>query len=280
MLFFDYKKIFNKHKDEEAFVCAHGPSLKKYTSYIEERQKIGSIRISVNDWWNFFSINPQYCCLANSELTIEKYINKINMEDVNFIYADSIDMTGRKRIIDSKLEVFGYDQRHFKNEDCTKIIENYLNSEDKNDFQLYGNNREMWLDGRSSLKDGFAGFNRFGHCCSQKIKNRPTVQEYLQKISGTDKHYSTGDTVIFHAISFAIIMGCNPIYITGMDLNYKLGYSDGSSSPYQDDEWRKYKINTINDLKILNESAKNRNIELINLTENPWYGDIIKIGEI
>ena len=41
--------------------------------------------------------------------------------------------------------------------------------------------------------------------------DRLTIQEYLQEISGCDQHYSTGDTVAFHAIAFAIIMGCNPI---------------------------------------------------------------------
>lgn len=280
MLLFDYKQILDKQKGKEAFVCAHGPSLKKYTNIIEQRQSSGSIRISVNDWWNFFSNNPQFCCLANSEMTIEKIFQRNNIEDVNFFYADSVDMSGRKKIIDSKLNVFGYDQRHFKNENCIEIIQNYLNFEDKANFLMYGNNKEMWLEGRSSIEAGCAGFDRFGNCCSQKIKNRPTLQEYLQKITGTEKHYSTADTVIFHAISFGIIMNCNPIYIAGMDLNYKLGYSNDSRSPYLDDEWNKFKNNTINDLEILSQSAKNRGIKIINLTQNPWYKDIFEIGEL
>lgn len=280
MLILDYKQILDKHTNKEAYVCAHGPSLKQYSDHIENKQKEGSIRISANDWWNFFSINPQYCCLANSELTIEKYINKNNVNDVNFFYADSVDSTNRKKIIDSKINVFGYDQRHFKNHNCTEIIKNYLDFDDKNNFLLYGNNKEMWLDGRATIEVGFAGFDRFGHCCSQKIKNRPTVQEYLQKISNTEKHYSSADTVILHAISFAIIMNCNPIYIVGMDLNYKLNYSNGTKSPYLEDEWNKFKINTINDLEILNQSAKNRGIKIINLTKNPWYGNIIEQGEL
>ena len=138
----------------------------------------------------------------------------------------------------------------------------------------------MWLEERSSPEVGFSGFNQFGYCCGQKINNRPTVQEYLQKISKTDQHYSTGDTVAFHAISFAIILGLNPIYICGMDLNYKLGYANGNNSPYEEDEWNKFKNNTLNDLDILNQSAINRGIKIINLNKNPWYGDKFEIGEI
>jgi hypothetical protein len=197
-----------------------------------------------------------------------------------FFYADSVDGTGRKKIIDSKLNVFGYDQRHFKNKDCKLIIEDYLSFKDKSNFLEYGNNNIMWHDGRDAPEVGFAGFNQFGYCCTQKITNRPTVQEYLQKISKTKQHYSTGDTVALHAISFAIILGLNPIYVCGLDLNYKLGYANGNSCPYQDDEWNKFKNNTLNDLNILNESAANREIKIINLTQNPWYGNIFEIGEI
>lgn len=280
MLTLDYKKILDKNKGIPGFVCAHGPSLKKYVDIIQQKQKDGWVRISVNDWWNFFKTSPEYCCLANSEMTLEKFINRQDVNDTILFYADSVDHTGRKKIIDSKLNVFGYDQRHFKNHDCQTIINNYLSCENKNNYLEYGKNKFMWLDGRDSLEVGFAGFDRFGYCCSQKINNRITVQEYLQKISNTESHYSTGDTVSLHAIAFAIILGLNPIYVCGLDLNYKLGYSNGVPAPYLDDEWNKFKKNTLNDLLILNESAKSRDIKIINLTENPWYGEQFETGEI
>lgn len=279
MLILDYKQILDKHKNREAFVCAHGPSLRKYTDVIEKKQKDGSIRISVNNWSSFFTTPPEYCCIANAEYTIKEYINYSSLKETTFFYADSADMTSRKEVIESELSFFGYDQRHFKNNDCRKILSNYDASNNKNNFIDYGNNIEMWLDNRLSEYE-WAGFDRHGRCCHQIIKNRPTVQEYLQKISNTNKHYSTGDTVTFHAISFAIIMGCNPIYVAGLDLDYSLGYSNGDLCPYVEDEWHKFKRNTFNDLKILNDSAKNRKIKLINLTENPWYGNIIECEKL
>ena len=46
-----------------------------------------------------------------------------------------------------------------------------------------------------------------------KNKITPTIQEALQKAGKHISHYSTADTVAFHAIAFAILMGCNPIYL-------------------------------------------------------------------
>ena len=103
------------------------------------------------------------------------------------------------------------------------------------------------------------------------INNRLTIQEQLQETSQSVEHYSPGDTVILHAIAFAIIMGCNPIYVGGMDLDYSGGYVGGHPSP-DDDVWQKQHENLRNDLRILNESAKNRNIKIINMKENAWYG--------
>tara|TARA_R110000787_G_scaffold240925_3_gene347129 strand:- start:747 stop:1733 length:987 start_codon:yes stop_codon:yes gene_type:complete len=107
---------------------------------------------------------------------------------------------------------------------------------------------------------------------------RLTIQENLQKISGHESHYSPGDTVILHAIAAAIIMGCNPIYITGMDLDYSIGYANGTRPP-NDNGWQKENVNLINDLKILEESAKKRNIRIINLKKDAWYG-VFELGEI
>ena len=102
------------------------------------------------------------------------------------------------------------------------------------------------------------------------INDRLTIQEQLQKVSQYTEHYSPGDSVILHAIAFAIIMGCNPIYIAGMDLDYSVGYADGKGAS-TNDGWKREQSNLINDLRILNESAKKRNIEIINLKPEAWY---------
>ena len=81
-------------------------------------------------------------------------------------------------------------------------------------------------------------------------------------------------------IAFAIIMGCNPIYVTGADLDYHKGYADESrhvpSLGYKLDGVRE---NLLNDLRIIAESAKKKNIKIINLNKDSWY-NVFEIGEI
>tara|TARA_R110000824_G_scaffold56794_2_gene155094 strand:- start:25429 stop:26475 length:1047 start_codon:yes stop_codon:yes gene_type:complete len=113
--------------------------------------------------------------------------------------------------------------------------------------------------------------------------DRLTIQETLQQLSGHDSHYSTGDTVAVHAIAFAIIMKCNPIYISGLDLDYSLGYSDGSPAPFSapgkiNDDWERLDKNMINDLQILVDSAKKMGIEVINLNPEAWYNKRVSIN--
>jgi hypothetical protein len=84
--------------------------------------------------------------------------------------------------------------------------------------------------------------------------------------------------VALHAIAFAIIMGCNPIYIAGMDLNYRKGYASNEASteryvsPGAIGHWELLRDNLKNDLTILKKSAINRDIKIINLLNNSWYG--------
>ena len=59
-----------------------------------------------------------------------------------------------------------------------------------------------------------------------------------------------------------------------IDLDYEKGYAnrDAQINWSHLDIWVKYKENLLNDLNILNESAKNKDIEIINLIEDAWYG--------
>ena len=68
------------------------------------------------------------------------------------------------------------------------------------------------------------------------------------------------------------------IYLAGMDLDYSLGSADGSQG-HSDNSWNHLSKNLVNDLYILNESAKLRNTEIVNLKKNAWYGQF-KQGEI
>ena len=149
------------------------------------------------------------------------------------------------------------------------------------DFTRFGNNGVMWDERwpysgqcwavRWQYHDNQWKPYGFLPCTKIGDSSVKTVQEVLQRVSGFDCHYSTGDTGILHAIAFAILMGCDPIYITGMDLDYTAGYANGQNAPRNDD-WQRYSKNLINDLRILNESARMRGIEIINLQKDAWYG--------
>ena len=113
---------------------------------------------------------------------------------------------------------------------------------------------------------------------------RTTLQEYLQNLTGASQHYSTGDTVSMHAIAFAIIMGCNPIYISGLDLDYNKGYANSDKDDWKakaqgPNAWTPVRENLQNDIRVLSESAKKRGIEIINLNPDPWY-DSFEVGKL
>ena len=59
------KNIKNKHKGEACVVAAHGPSLDGVKSKIEELQKKDKLlRISVNEWFDFFEQKPDYWAIS------------------------------------------------------------------------------------------------------------------------------------------------------------------------------------------------------------------------
>jgi hypothetical protein len=283
----EIKDIINKHKNEPIAVCGHGGSLFDNRQKIEQLQKENKLlRMSVSDWWDFFSIPPDYFTIANTSLTIQSIMNKLNHFKIPVFFDNTIDPTPYSTIKkELKCDYLGYDRMHLKNKNCVEIVQdflNHLNTYHNHDFYEYGNNAIQWQKPRFDLKAKFAtaGFNvipgssvPLGYCCKRKIKGRLTVQEELQKYTNYNQHYSTGDTVAVHAIAFAILMGCNPIYLTGIDLDYSTGYANNFSKVPKADinVWKDSNKNLLNDLNILNESAKNIGTKIISLNKT-WYG--------
>jgi hypothetical protein len=274
-----FKHIYNKHKNIPAAICCHGPSLNENKKEIEQAQNNNNVvRFSLNNWYDIFNNPPNYWILSNTspKYHINKNYKSMNDFGCPLFYSVEGDPTSEKFIKNNlKCDFLPYDQRHFMGHECIRILKSFKEHNityNNFDFKFYGNNNIMWHPPRIGKDQGWAGFDLYGRCCHRRVS--PTIQEFLQKISNSYEHYSTADTVAFHAISFAIIMGCNPIYLSGMDLDYSLGYAKNNLKLNMDHFyiWKKNNKNLINDMKIINQSAVNRDIEIINLKKNAWYG--------
>ena len=301
-----YKDIIDLHLGCPAAIMAHGPSLKPYLNTFKKLQHDGSlVTFECNDWFNFFDTPPTYWLFANNEHRLDHGIKNIGMwqtyryppdiiqtNETTILYADSVDFSDKDYIRQNlNSDFLAYDQRHFKSHRCLDILKNFkthVTNEKSLDYKHYGNNSAMWQPPRCHGGAGFSGGltggpTGDGKCCNQIIEGRLTVQEKLQEHTGHPAHYSTGDTAALHMLSFAILMGCNPIYVAGMDLDYELGYAVKNAalnrmhaSVQGNTDWQTGQLNLRNDLKVINESAKMRDIKIINLAKNAWYNELEK----
>jgi hypothetical protein len=278
-------EVVDRHQGIPAVVCAHGPSLNDHKeSIVRLHNNKEIIRFSVNDWFDVFAKKPDYWAISNPEYQFVNWVGKFNYYDTFLLFSTTCRERSSNSFITKNLKCKNilFDQRHFKNHNCLDILKNFRShyEENKNfNFIDYGNNSSIFTPAPNT-PIGYFGFDPTGICCRNKMGT--TIQEMLQQTSGYGKHYSTGDTVALHAIAFAIIMGCNPIYISGMDLDYSLGYASKMSFPMNMDHyniWQEGQKNLINDLNILNDSAENRHIEIINLKKEAWY-KVFKSGEL
>jgi hypothetical protein len=274
------RDIQDTKQEKAAIICGHGPSLGPIKERIEELQSQGSLdRFSLNNWYDYFSTTPTYWIISNTNFNIFNMYHQMNEFAVPIFYSIDGDPT-EQSFIDANLkcDYLPYDQRHFKQKNCRDILESFRNHYQKNEdfnFNEYGNNSTMWQPPRTGGPYGWAGFDPYERCCDRKITSEETIQECLQQLTGHNEHYSTADTVAFHAIAFALLMGYKTVYIAGMDLDYSKGY-DNPEMPINIDHlniWHNYKENTLNDIRILNESAKMLNSRIVNLTMEPWYGE-------
>lgn len=241
----DIPSIIDKHKGKTAFIVANGPSTRKNIDFLK---KISSNK---QDKYVIFvcneidemlenidlnlieHLNPDYWVIANTILTVKARHKNYNILKKNkgiLIYADSVDITKNPdKLLD--IDYLPYDQRHFKNSDCP-------------------------------VKD-----EHLPCCthCQEVMPNRLTVQEELQKYTDNHRHYGTGSTVALHMLSFSILMGCKKIYLSGIDLNYRLGYFDNITTNY--DSFDPYLKDILEDFSIIKESAEKIDTEIINLSE-------------
>lgn len=245
-----FDDIRNKFKDTkcsndscryEGFVVGLSSSLKPDLKKLIELSDSDTYRfISCNEVDKIDGLRFDYWVLANTTFTIERQHERLNNGSAKIVYADSTDLTDRD-LVDKLLfqDYLPYDQRHFSSKPCHD----------------------------STIP-----------CCKHIIKGRLTIQEYLQKITGHHLHYSTGNTVALHMLAVAVILGLNPIYMIGVDLDYSMGYVD-DTIPANADSFDPYYLNILHDFRIIRDSAKKIGIEIINLNKKAKY-DIFKKGDI
>ena len=97
---------------------------------------------------------------------------------------------------------------------------------------------------------------------------------------------SPGHTVGMFAIMFAVLMKCNPIYVTGMDLDYAAGYANAEYKNYHAPNvgnighWKvAYRDFLLDDMMILRKSAERLGIKIINLDNRSWH-KVFEHGEL
>lgn len=183
--------LIDSEKDKTAFVCGTGPSLKQHLNRLMDKSE-SEILISCNDIDIMTDLVPDYWVFANSIQTIQSMKSRLHKYPNSYVvHADSVDTTPRSWSEQNIINPYvPYDQRHFDGQKCN----NCLNG------------------------------------CNNFLQNRLTIQEILQQKFNFSKKYSTGCTVALHMVSLALILGCNKIYIMGVDLNYELGYVDGKTT--------------------------------------------------
>lgn len=253
-----FSDIQGKDAGKTGFVLGLGPSLANHLHELmlitneKEKYKI----VSCNNIDRLTQLAFDYWVIAqpgndNSAFGIRNAFNRFNgYPKTTLLYTDCLDLTDRATV-DRLLNIdyIGYDQRHFKGMPCT------------------------W----GSLPGGRHS------CCEHIIPERLCIQEVLQQVTKSESHYSTGDTVGVHMLATAVIAGMNPIYITGIDLDYTNGYvnndlpdtperiSMGMSSVNNSPEIVK---SILSDFAKIRDMAKNIGVEIYCLDKG------LKISEI
>jgi len=309
-----YKNVLGKHAGEECFVALHGPSLSPYIQEVQKLQRSNKIkRISVNQWYDYFEEKPDYWVVSNTEYTIYNSIapnffwdtfnsgwpkNVFNKYNVPLLFNDSADLTTYDFIKNNlKCDYLPYDAVHFKQRECKDILlsfKKHWETHKNFDFLEYGNNSMMWqplsTEGTNcdpSWATFAGGWSRNRRCCHRIRKDRLTIQEQLQQYTGCDQHVGLATSAGLFAIMFAVLMGFKKVYVAGYDMDYGLGYANPEATGYKHrinagavGHWKViYKNIILNDLTIINNSAKLIGTEIINLNKNSWF-DTLTIGDL
>ena len=266
--------IIDKHKGKPAVIECHGPSANENRQIINELCLSDElVSFAINEWHEFENrVKPDYWLRSFPQRpSIEydyEYYNKFTGGEITLLSCDVVDKSTMESAVNNlKCPYLPFDLRHFDKKSCWT------------NFQLLEENTYLPKY-----------FTFFPDCCSRA--GRLTLQEELKNYTNHTELYSPSThTSSINMFSFAILMGCNPIYINGMDLDYhgpKGHYANvkgggkvpPSASSLPGNSWSDWRKNwIIRDFNIVNESAKKIGVEILNLNHNTWY-KIFKHGNL
>lgn len=233
-----FSDILGRHSGRPAVCVGHGPSLNNYTDKIGFLKQSGHVIIGCNEWYHIYSECPDYWVLANNiqRISTDAPIMNLYVGKTTIVYADSVDWTNRDWVRDNLMcDYLPYDQWHFGGQSC-------------------GN-----------------------PACHHPhlIKDRLTIQEELQKYCNSERHYGGGDTVMVHCLATAILLGCNPIYVIGVDLDYHKGYAhnkDNLIAKVNVSELTNFHDQIVEDFKTIVSSAVLKGVKILCPVEDLCFG--------
>lgn len=242
--------LVGRESDKICHVIGHGPSLYKYLDHLSNLNS-DHITVSVNDIDMCTNIKPDYWIVCNPCYNMDCLSQRVNkFTDTKFVYCDVIDMTSFDKV-DSLLKVdyFTFDFLHFKSSQNSFFVKG----------QEFGC-QKAWIP-----------------CCS-RIQDRLTIQELLMRVSGYENHYSTGDTIILHALALGIIIGSKVINLYGVDLDYNKGYVNKYST--NGDSFDFWMDRLQSDFYVIKESAVKLGVTINYFGENQLLKNIFDLNRI
>ena len=102
------------------------------------------------------------------------------------------------------------------------------------------------------------------------------IRNILMGYSGMKKRYDGVGTSVVHSLVFSIIMGCNPIYICGVDHDYKKGFAKNKSrtvlADYRPNDLTDFYHVTLKSFRVIKEHADHLGVDIFVTHGNPTYG--------
>jgi hypothetical protein len=187
----DYSHFINLHQGQPTVIVGGSKGIERfpYKDFNGVVISMGDVPLRANnifktDYWVFANAHWIRPWLSRDADAINFINPKMIFVATNAFAFQPVELI-KNQINESfkniKTDLFYYDQRHFSGSPCAH---------------------------------GYAG------CCSayKLLGIKHTIQEVTKEFFNTEDLYSAGSTVAIQALSIAILMGCSPIYIIGVDI--------------------------------------------------------------